>query len=118
MDAKRMTPILLALLLTSLAFPAKCEGGDVETSARGGLRRRSSDGEEEMVGSSKITIVLCVRTLWCSPGNKTCYCCQTLPNAPCFWTQQECWNACPKASNRQQRQVPVLPRPPISRRRQ
>ncbi|CAN6246690.1 unnamed protein product [Urochloa humidicola] len=109
MGAKRMMLILLALLLTSLAFPAKC--GNVETSTSGGLRRRP-DGEEEMVGSSKITIVLCVRTSLCTPGNKTCYCCQTLPNAPCFWTQQECWDACPKASNRQQHQVPALPPSP------
>ncbi|CAO2037657.1 unnamed protein product [Urochloa humidicola] len=113
MDAKRMTPILLALLLTSLAFPAKCQVGNVETYklTSGGLRRRP-DREEEMVGSSKITIVLCVRTSLCTPGNKTCYCCQTLPNAPCFWTQQECWDACPKASNHQQHQVPGLPPSP------
>ncbi|CAN6230833.1 unnamed protein product [Urochloa humidicola] len=113
MDAKRMTPILLALLLTSLAFPAKCQVGNVETyKLTSGCLRRRPDREEEMVGSSKITIVLCVRTSLCTPGNKTCYCCQTLPNTPCFWTQQECWDACPKASNHQQHQVPGLPPSP------
>jgi hypothetical protein len=70
-------------------------GGDMETSSTGSIRWLP-DGEE-MVGSSKFTVVLCMKTS-CKPGKKSCYCCRTLPdNASCFWTQQQCWDSCPAA---------------------
>ncbi|PUZ74664.1 hypothetical protein GQ55_1G083600 [Panicum hallii var. hallii] len=80
MDGKgMMAPILLALVLACLVFPAKCEGGGVERSAAGGLRRQP-DQEEMAVaaGSSKIHIVLCFKTACSGPSDNTCYCCQTL----------------------------------------
>jgi hypothetical protein len=130
MNPKQLTPILLAILLACLAFPAKSiyslwhsiiyffleknvmrsidtdtavagegerwwAGGDMETSSTGSIRWLP-DGEE-MVGSSKFTVVLCMKTS-CKPGKKSCYCCRTLPdNASCFWTQQQCWDSCPAA---------------------
>jgi hypothetical protein len=129
MDGKgMMAPILLALVLACLVFPAKCsaftpsldhlhifilgriygaiiiekmmlagEGGGVERSAAGGLRRQP-DQEEMAVaaGSSKIHIVLCFKTACSGPSDNTCYCCQTL-GGTCFWEQHECWNYCPPA---------------------
>lgn len=138
MDAKGLTPILLALLLSCLAFPAKCNtftlslghfrsrifqrrkmtnssvlagkgGGDAETWATGGLRRWPDDGEEDMLGSSKLNIVLCIKSR-CNPDNRTCYCCQTIPSPNCWLSQKECWDSCP---SRRQLHVGSLPPAPV-----
>ncbi|KAF8691513.1 hypothetical protein HU200_040660 [Digitaria exilis] len=110
MDAKGLTPILLALLLSCLVFPAKCKGGgDAETWATGGLRRWPDDGEEDMLGSSKLNIVLCIKSR-CNPDNRTCYCCQTIPSPNCWLSQKECWDSCP---SRRQLHVGSLPPAPV-----
>ncbi|KAJ1278505.1 hypothetical protein BS78_04G084600 [Paspalum vaginatum] len=101
---KRPTPIMIILavaLLACLTFSAQAgERGGVEgsTAAAGGHRQRQ-DGEETVIGSSsKIFVVLCVKT---TCGNNPlyapiCYCCQTLTHKPCYSNQQDCWRQCPR----------------------
>ncbi|OEL12716.1 hypothetical protein BAE44_0026265 [Dichanthelium oligosanthes] len=91
MDAKA-TAILFAVFLACLLFAAKCNSDDGKRSASG-LRRQPV--RAEMIGSSKIFVVLCVKST-CGSDYDTCYCCQTLPSRPCFWEQQECWDVCPR----------------------
>nr|CAB3449329.1 unnamed protein product [Digitaria exilis] len=64
--------------MTNSSVLAGKGGGDAETWATGGLRRWPDDGEEDMLGSSKLNIVLCIKSR-CNPDNRTCYCCQTIP---------------------------------------
>uniref|UniRef100_A0A804P2A7 Uncharacterized protein n=1 Tax=Zea mays TaxID=4577 RepID=A0A804P2A7_MAIZE len=94
MNAMRLTPVLLAvLMMTCLVFAANCGGHDVETKPASGLRRPPPDGEKTMLGSSDINIKLCLKAQ--CPGYKSCYCCFTLPGLPCWPDQNTCWQECP-----------------------
>ena len=86
------------------------EGGDVERSPGGRLRRRPDSDEAVAGGISKIYIVLCLKNT-CTPGDKTCYCCHTLPNSPCFWDQHDCWSSCPSRRQRLQFSLPAAAAP-------
>ncbi|KAG2649480.1 hypothetical protein PVAP13_1NG099700 [Panicum virgatum] len=97
MDAKVMG-ILLAVFLACLVSPAEFAGaGDNVVRSAGGQRQQWDSSENMNESSSKITLKLCFRYFRCRPLMKTCYCCQTLPKFPCFWAQQECWDACPSS---------------------
>lgn len=54
--------------------------------------------DEDMSGSSKITIIWCAKDR-CGDDLfhlKTCYCCLTRKDRPCYDAQQYCWNNCPR----------------------
>ncbi|CAN6243566.1 unnamed protein product [Urochloa humidicola] len=93
MDAKPLPAILVGMLLASLAFSAKCEGGRQERTT-GGLQRRSPDGQETIDGD-RLRIILCFRRSTPCPEFLHCFCCLTLPGCPCYEEQQECWDVCP-----------------------
>ncbi|AQK59809.1 uncharacterized protein LOC100279057 isoform 2 precursor [Zea mays] len=98
MNAKRLTPILLAvLMMTCLVSAANCAiagGHDVETTPASGLRwPPSPDAEKTMLESSDINVILCLKAQ-CA-GYKSCYCCFTLPGLPCWPDQKTCWQECP-----------------------
>ncbi|KAL6604449.1 hypothetical protein ACP70R_042876 [Stipagrostis hirtigluma subsp. patula] len=107
MDA-RAAAILFAVLLACVVFSANCDGGDGERPTA--ISRWRPDGKEMTRGSSssssKVRVVLCVKRIRCR-GNRTCYCCDTLPDFPCYYDQQDCWDICPS------RQSPV-PSPAVT----
>jgi hypothetical protein len=48
----------------------------------------------ETIRDKKLRIEWCVVDT-CDPDGRTCYCCQTLPNQPCYFDQHKCWDVCP-----------------------
>ncbi|CAL5023192.1 unnamed protein product [Urochloa decumbens] len=91
MDTKVMAIVFAVFFVCLVTSSAESEGNYMERSTGG--YRLQLDGEE-MTGSNKITVKLCFRK-WCGAHWDVCYCCETLPNMPCYPEQQKCWDVCP-----------------------
>ncbi|KAG2657019.1 hypothetical protein PVAP13_1KG118854 [Panicum virgatum] len=78
MDASKVKAAILLAFLACLVSSAECGEG--------------------MNKSSKITVILCFARD-CRSGRhwRTCYCGQTLPKFPCYWTQSDCFIYCPNS---------------------
>jgi hypothetical protein len=82
------------------------EGDVAERSTGGGHRWPPVDGEE-ISERSKLKLRLCLKN-GCGANWKTCYCCVVLPDIPCYYGQQTCWDNCPGAAQPLQ---PLAPAP-------
>ncbi|OEL31906.1 hypothetical protein BAE44_0007075 [Dichanthelium oligosanthes] len=91
MDAKVMAVLFAMMFLACLVSSAEC-GSDAKRSTGGGHRRQPD--MEEMTASIKLTLKLCFRYS-CGSHWRPCYCCALLPNTPCYYEQQRCWDICP-----------------------
>ncbi|KXG29790.1 hypothetical protein SORBI_3004G090400 [Sorghum bicolor] len=86
MDHAKLRAVLFVVFLACLQSSSWCEGDDSDQRWTGG----------EITPRSRVTIVLCLKTL-CKPHWKLCYCCQTLPNWPCYLEHKACLDICPHA---------------------
>ncbi|KAG2657010.1 hypothetical protein PVAP13_1KG118500 [Panicum virgatum] len=105
MDASKVKAAILLAFLACLVSSAECDGDKMVRSA----------GGEGMNKSSKITVILCFARD-CRSGRhwRTCYCCQTLPKFPCYWTQSDCFIYCPNSPAA----TPAAPAPALPGRQQ
>ncbi|KAJ1278496.1 hypothetical protein BS78_04G083900 [Paspalum vaginatum] len=97
MNSKAMaTPILFAMLLGCVVFLAYGENNN----------GRSDDGHlvpKDVVTSRKI---LCVRS-YC-PDIGTCYCCQGIPDVPCYQELRVCRSICTTSPAGRELPIPRL----------
>ncbi|TVU33018.1 hypothetical protein EJB05_24797 [Eragrostis curvula] len=105
MDDKTLPTILFAAITSCLVISANCarhtlagEGVDGERYT-GVLSVKPNSQQKKAIGSAKIHIVLCVK-LNCSSFLKwkSCFCCETLQDVPCYDERQSCWDVCPAGS--------------------
>ncbi|KAG0532317.1 hypothetical protein BDA96_04G098100 [Sorghum bicolor] len=101
MDDKVMVVLLAVFLASCFLSPAMCQG-DVAERSTGGDHGRLPPDSQEITEGSKFRFRLCLKT-FCGAHFKTCYCCLVLPSAPCYYTQQPCWDICPGAAQPLQR---------------
>jgi hypothetical protein len=79
----------------------QAKGGDDVAERWTGSSRWQRD--EDMSGSRKITLIWYKKDICGDDWThlKTCYCCLTLPDRPCYIGQQYCWYICPRLAPHQ-----------------
>ncbi|CAD6251441.1 unnamed protein product [Miscanthus lutarioriparius] len=86
MDHVKLRAVLFLVFLACLQSSSWCESDYSDQRLTGG----------EITRRSRFTVVLCLKKL--CDHLKLCYCCQTLPDKPCYLEQKGCVDICPSAS--------------------